>query len=212
MSINMLGGLPLSEIQGPRDDFEQKLAGKEGELWLGEFKRFLRKEPCWTSGMVTSTAGPNSILRPLCPGLVIPATDGQRTLAQAKDVFAGGIDHDLGNWGCDVPDEARPKMTVDVYELTADATFAQMLVGQGDLDKLCHTQGQIIEFVIKHREHLHPQGYATFFPFKSHGEMFVAFVCWHGARRLKVFVCRLSDGYVWRTDYCRRLVLPRPAR
>jgi len=29
MSINMLGGLPLSEFQGPRDDFEQKLAGKK---------------------------------------------------------------------------------------------------------------------------------------------------------------------------------------
>lgn len=43
----MLGKLPLSEFQGPRDDFEQKLAGDDGEIWLSEFKRFLRKEPTW---------------------------------------------------------------------------------------------------------------------------------------------------------------------
>jgi hypothetical protein len=44
---NMLGKLPLSEIQGPRDDFEIKLAGDAGEIWLNAFKRFLRKENPW---------------------------------------------------------------------------------------------------------------------------------------------------------------------
>ena len=47
MTKGMLGKLPLSEIQGPRDDFEQKLAGDDGEIWFFEFKRFLRKEPTW---------------------------------------------------------------------------------------------------------------------------------------------------------------------
>jgi len=47
MSKNMLGKLLLSEIQGPRDDFETKLAGDDGELWLTAFKRFLRKENPW---------------------------------------------------------------------------------------------------------------------------------------------------------------------
>lgn len=43
----MLGNIPLSEIQGPRNDFEQRLAGIDGEIWLTAFKRFLRKENPW---------------------------------------------------------------------------------------------------------------------------------------------------------------------
>ncbi len=47
MSKGMLGKLPLSEIRGPRDAFEEKLAGEDGEKWLEAFKRFLRKENPW---------------------------------------------------------------------------------------------------------------------------------------------------------------------
>lgn len=47
MSEGMLGVLPLSEIRGPRDAFEEKLAGSEGSMWLEAFKRFLRKENPW---------------------------------------------------------------------------------------------------------------------------------------------------------------------
>ena len=72
MSINMLGRLPLSEIRGPRDDFEEKLAGEEGELWLEQFKLFLRKEPCWvrkdnnvqpTTAPTAPFAYPDTVLR-----------------------------------------------------------------------------------------------------------------------------------------------------
>jgi len=47
MSEGMLGNLPLSEIRGPRDDFEEKLAGADGPRWLAAFKRFLRRENPW---------------------------------------------------------------------------------------------------------------------------------------------------------------------
>jgi hypothetical protein len=43
----MLGNIPLSEYQGPRNDFEQKLVGPDGKIWLDAFKRFLRKENPW---------------------------------------------------------------------------------------------------------------------------------------------------------------------
>jgi hypothetical protein len=48
----MLGKLPLSEIQGPRDDLEQRLAGDDGEKWLAALKRFLRKENPWPEQLV----------------------------------------------------------------------------------------------------------------------------------------------------------------
>lgn len=37
----------LEAITGPLTQFLKNLHGKNGELWLTEFKRFLRQEPCW---------------------------------------------------------------------------------------------------------------------------------------------------------------------
>jgi len=67
MSNNMLGNLPLSEVQGPRDDFEQKLAGPEGTVWLSAFKRFLRKENTWSKEPQTSTIVVDCDARPRIP-------------------------------------------------------------------------------------------------------------------------------------------------
>ncbi len=47
MSKHMLGRLPLSAVQGLRAELEERLAGEDGELWLAEGKKFLRKETCW---------------------------------------------------------------------------------------------------------------------------------------------------------------------
>ncbi|MBI4136099.1 MAG: hypothetical protein HY481_00900 [Candidatus Vogelbacteria bacterium] len=79
MFINMLGRLPLSEIQGPRDDFEQKLASEEGEMWLEQFKLFLRKEPCWINDQVTQVAKskPRSSILEFVSTVVVPATTGK---------------------------------------------------------------------------------------------------------------------------------------
>lgn len=37
----------LSLLKGPFGQFWEDLSGDEGEIWLKEFKRFLRKENCW---------------------------------------------------------------------------------------------------------------------------------------------------------------------
>lgn len=57
MPKGMLGKLPLSAWQGPRDDLEQRLAGEDGGYWLQGLKRFLRKErtrtfPIWRTVQV----------------------------------------------------------------------------------------------------------------------------------------------------------------
>lgn len=87
MTTGMLGRLPLSEVQGPRDDFEQKLAGEDGELWLGQFKRFLRKETCWITGEAVQTIAPTkstpTLLKPIST-VIVPATTAPFV---AKDKF-----------------------------------------------------------------------------------------------------------------------------
>ncbi|MDP3954617.1 MAG: hypothetical protein Q8Q06_04355 [bacterium] len=52
MQNGMLGNVSLSDFQGPRDDFEQKLTGPDGKIWLAAFKRFLRKENPWAKLLV----------------------------------------------------------------------------------------------------------------------------------------------------------------
>lgn len=47
MSKGMLGKLLLSDVQGPRDDLENKLAGDDGPEWLVAFGKFLRRENPW---------------------------------------------------------------------------------------------------------------------------------------------------------------------
>lgn len=47
MSEGMLGNLSLSETQGPRRELEDRLASKQGRMWLQAFNRFLRRENPW---------------------------------------------------------------------------------------------------------------------------------------------------------------------
>lgn len=47
MSEGMLGNLPLSEVRGPRNDLDEKLASKQGPMWLRAFNKFLRRENPW---------------------------------------------------------------------------------------------------------------------------------------------------------------------
>lgn len=44
MSEGMLGNIPLSEIQGLRNDLEIKIASRKGRMWVRRLKRFLREE------------------------------------------------------------------------------------------------------------------------------------------------------------------------
>lgn len=179
----------------------------------GDGERWHKKlSACIQEGLPVPVSAPpplsHSVLCLLTPALVIPVTDGTKTLAQATDVFPGGI---YGE-SCGGSSQAQPKTLVNVHELIENATFQQMFEGQGvDLDKICLEQDQIVEFVISHPDQLHPQGYATFFLFRANGDFFVAHVYWCDARRLLVRVRHLAYAYVWFAGYCYRVVLPQLA-
>jgi len=154
---------------------------------------------------------PTPILRLLTPDLIIPATDGTENLSDAV-VFPGYVDPDLKRWGCNVVSKAKPETPVAVHDLCDNGTFQQIFGGQGvDLDQLCLTPHQIKQFVRTYPEHLHPEGYATFFLFKVAGKFFVAGIYWRAACRLEVRVRRLSHDDVWYADGRYRVVLPQLA-
>lgn len=70
---SVLGTNTLAEVAGAITDFFEKLSGPEGTKWIAEFKKFLRKEPCWNVTQVTEPKPTPSILE-LVGAVVVPAT------------------------------------------------------------------------------------------------------------------------------------------
>ena len=140
--------------------------------------------------------------------LMLDACDGKQTIAKAINVFSW-IDPDFKDWNLDVEGEATPKAPVAVREMIEDANFARMFTSVSpDVEKLVLTQSQIRNFVIKYRNWLRTDGYATFFLFKENDELFVAPVCLASGGDLRVYVRRFGRALVWLADYRPRLVVP----
>ena len=138
----------------------------------------------------------------------LPACNGSRHIAQAEDVFKYYIDSDFKNWNLDNVSATTPQTNVSVHEMIKDATFVQMFGCLGpDLDKLCLSQHQIVEFCQMHPARLREEGYATFFLFKEGDQFYVADVHVY-ADGLRVRVDRLERGIVWFGECRRRLVVP----
>jgi hypothetical protein len=133
--------------------------------------------------------------------ITLQPTNGSAIIANATDVF-NWVDPDFKNWGTDVSDNPTGQARVRVYEMVKDGNLQKIFCGlSDDLNLLCLTQDQIIQFVKKHRRYLRTEGHATFFLFKVGNEFFVAYVYLHSGGRLEVFVRRFSDDYVWSAGY-----------
>lgn len=206
-AVRKIVDLPL-EMIGAICDLVEKLLGEAGQKWLAELKKFLRKENCWT-GIVVET-----FLKCISTNesLILDAVDGTEVLADAKDVFNGGIDSDFKNWDADEPGQPTAETAVEVYEMEKDATFSQMF-GElnADTRKLCLSQSQIKNFVKKYRRRLRMGGYATFFLFESNGNFFVADVSVYSDGSRSVRVAQFEHSDVWDAGARRRLVVPKLA-
>lgn len=126
MSDGMLGRLPLSAVQGPRDTLDEHLAGRDGELWLAELKKFNAKKPCWPSNESASA----SVVQQPAKLLSIVATTSLAGIGgkKTKKCFTGSRyyyrDSDLDRW---LPAN-QPKCDACVISTlapTEDVTFAQ---------------------------------------------------------------------------------------
>jgi len=143
--------------------------------------------------------------------LTVDAVDGTEILADAKDVFPGGIDSNFINWGADEPGRSTAETPVDVYEMTKDSTYSKMFGSlSDDVQKICFTQAQIKNFAKRNYEWFRTDGYGTFFLFESNGYFFVADVRFGSSGRLGVSVSRFERSLVWDAG-SHRLVVPRLA-
>ena len=143
--------------------------------------------------------------------LTVDAVDGTEILADAKDVFPGGIDSNFINWGADEPGRSTAETPVDVYEMTKDSTYSKMFGSlSDDVQKICFTQAQIKNFAKRNYEWFRTDSYGTFFLFESNGYFFVALVSFDSLGGLRVDVGRFGSSIVWRAG-SHRLVVPRLA-
>ncbi|MFA7252557.1 MAG: hypothetical protein WC027_01750 [Candidatus Paceibacterota bacterium] len=142
--------------------------------------------------------------------ITIGPTSGKKTIAKAKDLFPRYIDEDFINYGTDIESEERPATPVHVLEMINDGLFQQIFSGFGvDLDRLCFTQDQIIEFCEKKTEHLHPYKWMTYFLFKVGDEFFVAGVDRYNGGP-EIYIYRLSDKLTRLASRRERVVIPQP--
>lgn len=148
--------------------------------------------------------------------LLLAKSDGRGIISQAKNVFKSYIDSDFENWGLNKKSKTTTETEIQVYEIAKDAIFKDMFTFLSDnLDSLCLTQDQIIDFCSNHSEYLRSGGYATFFLTKkdfkkpaTSNNLFVIRVPVHSGG-LAVYVSHFDDAYVWVAGCRHRLVVPK---
>jgi hypothetical protein len=141
--------------------------------------------------------------------ITLNPTDGKETLTKARDLFKGWLDFELlKDWGADAPDSATEATSVAVHELIKDGTFEEIFGSLAeDLDTLCLTPAQIIEFVENHKQWLRTGGYATAFLFKASND-FLVFRVYQSRGLLEGRVSRLSWDGVQNNSTHERFVVP----
>lgn len=211
MSQDMLGNATSlwKEVRGLVGDLMDKLFGPESATWIAMFRRFLRKDPCWTKF--------NPFLRQIATGVLGPTT-GEQTFAGEVESFPGGLDSDFARWCKGVKSSPTEEATFEVYEQIENGKFMQILEGFGlPIDQLFWTEAQAVKFVKDHPELLHLKGWATFVPFykkfdegteSERIERFVARVNRLGDGQLEAYVRQLSYDNVWDAARRDRFVLP----
>ncbi len=149
-------------------------------------------------------------LAPLYEGdeILLAATMGSATIAGAGDLFSAFLSEAFAVSDMNRPSKNTRATKVRVLEQRRNGAFMQLFTSVDvNLDRLCFTQSQIIQFCCDHRDKLRQDGYATFFLFKVGKKYFVACVSVDGSG-LYAYVCRLDDPRVWYAEHRYRVVVP----
>lgn len=136
--------------------------------------------------------------------LTLPPTTGKRTIAQAGDVFTGGIDSHFTSRGLDLPGVQTEVTRIAVHEIVRNGKFKDIFA---DLTQW-FTQDQVITFVECYAKWLRLNGWGILLPFAVSEERFVADVHRYSDKATVVQLYRLEEDFVWGAADLRRVVLP----
>ena len=130
-------------------------------------------------GIIDQETGVRDITKSLLrhEGLRIGAVDGLKTIAQAADIFPGGINRHFADREFSFPSEPREEMMIDVRALLCDGLLRDIFGGiNTELDLLCLTQAQIIECVNTYGDEFRFGERFTLFLFMAGRGFFVSLV------------------------------------
>lgn len=148
----------------------------------------------------------NKILRLISEIKLIPDNSLKKFIADAKDVFKGGIDSDF-SYLHDSTNQLSESTTVNVWEMfNKNSRFAKMMYSLSkDLNKISLSQNEIINFCMYHKGFLSHK--LTFFLFKEeHGSYFVANV-YSKDEGLYIYPRRIEYKEKWEGSSSNRLVV-----
>jgi hypothetical protein len=139
---------------------------------------------------------------------IISAVNGEETIVRAEEVFKLGVDSDFKNWNTDVKSRATKETNVKIYEVIASANFQQMFNPlSNDIDKLCLTQHQIINFCKINQTWFKQEGLKTAFLFTVNNNYYVVFV---SAKEcdLYIYLDIFENSYKWEVNNHICVVVP----
>jgi hypothetical protein len=151
--------------------------------------------------------------------LTIRALDGRFIIVQAKNIFRANIDPHFIQWRLSKLGIATPEISVRVYEMIKDASFADIFNSlPGTLEQKWLTQNQVIEFCAVWPDWLRSGGFATMFLCKNDESQPIDEANPQN-NLMEVGVSAKTDGlsavvnhfdytYVWAAKYRRRVVVP----
>ncbi len=134
----------------------------------------------------------------------LSAVDALRILKDAANIF-GNVEMCFGDRGTDLNALAASAIRVDVYEMCADGTFAQIFASLRK--KYLLTHAQILLFAKQHSNQLR-EGCATFFAFNSDDKNFVACARYDNKGILNFYRLPFSSPYIWYAGFKRHFVIP----
>jgi hypothetical protein len=132
---------------------------------------------------------------------VIEALGGERIDdAELAELFPGGVDLDVKDWGLNEPGEPTAEISPKAYELQEDFSFADDWSGE------FFVWSQVVRIRKKYPE-LFAEDFSVLFPVKKEKERFVACVRVYSGG-LYVHVYRFGSENLWPVRYRYRVVVP----
>ncbi len=200
------------EMLGLLDDLLTKTLSPD---WFSEFKKFLRKEPCWTA--VAEKAEQVKTYLGKIHWFVVGAVKGKDTHATASKVFRAYFDPDFENWGV-VFSGVAPAADFWVKKLILGGKFTDFLGNTAEvLEKRRMLGSQFLAICRDNKHQLRGEACANFFVLTKNDEpvaedlhnVFVAFVLVLDEGSLHAGLDELSNEFAWDGRHGLRVFSPR---
>lgn len=141
--------------------------------------------------------------------LKIDAICRNYSIFEAQGVFNRGIDYQFMDFFLNQSIESTGETSVQIFEIVRDSTFLDLFNSfEVELELICLTKNQIINFCIKYPECLRQDDFMTFFLGKTESRYFIAGV-FRNINGLSIYLFQLNNkDVILNSSNFYRVVVP----